>query len=93
MNISEKMWLREFSEIFDILPYYLLVCLPIFIALSPINPVESASELDVHRLAQFELGGNLHGSKQVNLKKKNYVGVGGVGTGEFHLKLQLFFHN
>ena len=66
MNISEKMWLREFSEIFDVLPYYLLVCLPIFIALSPINPVESASELDVHRLAQFELGGNLHGSKQVN---------------------------
>ncbi|XP_023344303.1 nicalin-1-like [Eurytemora carolleeae] len=61
------MWLREFSEIFDVLPYYLLVCLPIFIALSPINPVESASELDVHRLAQFELGGNLHGSKQAAL--------------------------
>ena len=52
---------------FDVLPYYLLVCLPIFIALSPINPVESASELDVHRLAQFELGGILHGSKQVHI--------------------------
>ena len=50
---------------FDVLPYYLLVCLPVFIALSPINPVEAASELDVHRLAQFELSGTLHGSKQV----------------------------
>ena len=50
----------------DVLPYYLLVCLPVFIALSPINPVEAASELDVHRLAQFELAGNTHGSKQVN---------------------------
>lgn len=61
------MWFREFSEIFDILPYYLLVCLPVFIALSPINPVEAASELDVHRLAQFELSGTLHGSKQAAL--------------------------
>ena len=36
-----------------------------FIILSPINPVDAASELDVHRLAQFELAGNTHGSKQV----------------------------
>jgi len=48
----------------DLLPYYLLVCLPVFIALSPINPVEAATELDVHRLAHFELSGNTHGSKQ-----------------------------
>lgn len=51
----------------DVLPYYLLVCLPVFIALSPINPVEAASELDVHRLAQYELSGVLHGSKQASL--------------------------
>lgn len=60
------MWYRELGDIMDVLPYYLLVCLPVFIALSPINPVEAASELDVHRLAQFELAGNTHGSKQVN---------------------------
>lgn len=59
------MWYRELGDIMDVLPYYLLVCLPVFIALSPINPVEAASELDVHRLAQFELAGNTHGSKQV----------------------------
>jgi len=58
------MWYRELGDIMDVLPYYLLVCLPVFIALSPINPVEAASELDVHRLAQFELAGNTHGSKQ-----------------------------
>jgi hypothetical protein len=27
----------------------------------------TASELDVHRLAQFELSGTLHGSKQVGI--------------------------
>jgi len=61
------MWIREFGDIMDVLPYYLLVALPVFIALSPINPVEAASELDVHRLAQFELAGNTHGSKQAAL--------------------------
>jgi len=61
------MWYRELGDMLDVLPYYLLVALPIFIALSPINPVESASELHVHRLAQFELAGTLHGSKQAAL--------------------------
>ena len=61
------MWVRELGDIMDVLPYYLLVALPVFIALSPINPVEAASELDVHRLAQFDLAGNTHGSKQVRL--------------------------
>lgn len=61
------MWVKEFGELFDVLPYYLIVCLPIFIAISPINPCEAASELDVHRLAQFEISGNLHGSKQAAL--------------------------
>ena len=53
------------TDLLDVLPYYLLVALPVFIILSPINPVDAASELDVHRLAQFELAGNTHGSKQV----------------------------
>lgn len=61
------MWIREMGDLLDMLPYYLLVCLPIFIALSPINPVEAASELDVHRLAQYELSGTSHGSKQAAL--------------------------
>jgi len=61
------MWVKEFGELLDVLPYYLIVCLPIFIALSPVNPVEAAQELDVHRLAQFEISGNLHGSKQAAL--------------------------
>ena len=60
------MWYRELGDIMDVLPYYLLVCLPVFIALSPINPVEAASELEVHRLAQFELAGTTHGSKHVS---------------------------
>jgi len=61
------MWVKEFGDLFDVLPYYLLVALPVFIALSPINPVEAASELDVHRLAQYEISGTLHGSKQAAL--------------------------
>ena len=36
------MWFKELGDIMDVLPYYLLVCLPVFIALSPINPVEAA---------------------------------------------------
>jgi len=55
------------TDLLDVLPYYLLVALPVFIILSPINPVDAASELDVHRLAQFELAGNTHGSKQAAL--------------------------
>lgn len=38
-----------------------------FIALSPINPVEAAQELDVHRLAQFDVAGTSYGSKQAAL--------------------------
>jgi len=61
------MWVKEFSDLMDVLPYYLLICLPVFIALSPINPVEAAQELDVHRLAQFDLASNSHGSRQAAL--------------------------
>lgn len=64
------MWTREMTDLLDVLPYYLLVALPVFIILSPINPVDAASELDVHRLAQFELAGNTHGSKQVLRSKR-----------------------
>ena len=59
------MYCKELGDLLDCLPYYLIIALPVFIALSPINPVEAASELDVHRLAQYELAGVMHGSKQV----------------------------
>jgi hypothetical protein len=42
-NIFRAMWVKEMGDMLDLLPYYLLVCLPVFIALSPINPVEAAS--------------------------------------------------
>jgi len=61
------MWFKELGDIMDVLPYYLLVCLPVFIALSPINPVEAAQELDVHRLAQFDVSGTAYGSKHAAL--------------------------
>ena len=35
----------------------------------------TASELDVHRLAQFELSGTLHGSKQVGIFTDFFVKV------------------
>ena len=44
-----EMLAREMTDLLDVLPYYLLVALPVFILLSPINPVDAASELDVHR--------------------------------------------
>ena len=56
--------MKDFSsELLDIFPYCLLVLLPVFIALSPVNPVEAAHEIQVHRLAHYELGGNPFGSK------------------------------
>ena len=61
------MWFKEIGELVDVLPYYLLVCLPVFIALSPINPVQAAQELDVHRLAQYEVAGAAFGSKHAAL--------------------------
>ena len=52
-----EMWAREMTDLFDVLPYYLLVALPVFILLSPINPVDAASELDVHRSGHPHLRG------------------------------------
>ncbi len=51
--------MRElFPDLADLFPYCLLVALPVFIALSPANPVAAASvEFPAHRAAHFELGG------------------------------------
>lgn len=59
------MWLEdinEFSEIFRAyFPYYLLVVLPIFIVMSPVNPVGAAHEFPVYRMQQYDLHGLPHG--------------------------------
>ncbi len=57
--------MRElFSDLCDLFPYCLLVALPVFIALSPGNPVAAAAaasagggDFVAHRAAHFELGG------------------------------------
>jgi len=67
--------MREFQDLMDLFPYCLLVALPVFIALSPM-PVHavavaaaasssspSAHDFPVHRLAHYEIGGNILGSK------------------------------
>jgi len=52
--------MKELHDLLDALPYWLLLVLPVFIALSPYNPVCDASELNfpIHRLAQYEISGN-----------------------------------
>jgi len=61
--------MKELHDLLDALPYWLLFVLPVFIALSPYNPVCDASELNfpIHRLAQFEISGNRYGSKTAAL--------------------------
>lgn len=63
------MWLEdinEFSELFKgCFPYYLLVVLPIFIAISPINPVGASHELPVYRMQQYDLHGLPHGKRLI----------------------------
>ena len=57
--------MKEIQDLMDAFPYWLLIVLPVFIALSPYNPVCDASELNfpIHRLAQYEISGNRFGSK------------------------------
>ena len=58
------MWFEadEFVELFrGYIPYYLLIALPIFIIMSPVNPVAAAHEFPVHRMQQYDLHGVAHG--------------------------------
>ncbi|CAH2042055.1 unnamed protein product, partial [Iphiclides podalirius] len=61
------MWLDEadgFAEIFKgYLPYYLLVALPIFIIMSPVNPVAASHEFSVYRMQQYDLHNVPHGCR------------------------------
>ncbi|RVE40339.1 hypothetical protein evm_015011, partial [Chilo suppressalis] len=64
------MWLYEadgFAEIFKgYLPYYLLVALPIFIIMSPVNPVAASHEFSVYRMQQYDLHTVPHGCRSAS---------------------------
>ncbi|XP_013137405.1 PREDICTED: nicalin-1 [Papilio polytes] len=64
------MWLDEadgFAEIFrGYLPYYLLVALPIFIIMSPVNPVAASHEFSVYRMQQYDLHSLPHGCRSAS---------------------------
>lgn len=76
------MWFEEadgVAELFKgILPYYLLIVLPIFIIISPANPVAASHEFAVNRMQQYDLHGVPHGcrSAAVNLEARSLIGWG-----------------
>lgn len=67
------MWVNEadeFSEIFKgLFPFYLLLVLPLFILISPINPVGASYEFPVNRMQQYDLHGVPHGKLFYNIIK------------------------
>lgn len=68
------MWLQEIEELFKgYLPYYILIFLPIFIIVSPVNPVSASSEFPVHRMQHYDLHGIPHGCRSagINLEAKS----------------------
>ncbi|XP_044263181.1 nicalin-1 [Tribolium madens] len=71
------MWLEEAEELFKgYLPYYVLIVLPIFIIISPANPVLASHEFPVYRMQHFDLHGMAHGSRSaaVNLEARSLTG-------------------
>lgn len=64
------MWFEEvdgFAELFKgYFPYYLIIALPIFIIISPANPVAASHEFPVYRMQQFDLHGIPHGNYKFN---------------------------
>lgn len=69
MKSKRNMWLEEcdgFAELCrGYLPYYLLIILPIFIIISPVNPIAASHEFPVYRMHQYDLHGVPHGKKIV----------------------------
>lgn len=68
------MWLAEAEEFFKCyLPYYLLVFLPIFIIMCPVNPVSASHEFPVYRMQHYDLHGVPHGCRSavVNLEARS----------------------
>ncbi|GLH07943.1 Nicalin-1 [Gryllus bimaculatus] len=62
-----------FKEYF---PYYLVIVLPIFIIISPVNPVQAAHEFPAYRMQQYDLHGVPHGCRYspVNLEARSLSG-------------------
>ncbi|KAF5304816.1 hypothetical protein FQR65_LT07833 [Abscondita terminalis] len=68
------MWIEEADELFkSYFPYYLFIVLPMFIIISPINPVSAAYEFPVYRMQHYDLHGIAHGcrSASVNLEARS----------------------
>lgn len=65
------MWLEQCDSFAELcrsyLPYYLLIVLPIFIVVSPVNPVAASHELPVYRMHQYDLHGTPHGKFNYSL--------------------------
>ncbi|KAK0161188.1 hypothetical protein PV327_009686 [Microctonus hyperodae] len=65
------MWLEQCDSFAELcrgyLPYYLLIFLPIFIAVSPVNPVMASHELPVYRMQQYDLHGVPHGCRSASI--------------------------
>ncbi|KAG8228412.1 hypothetical protein J437_LFUL003885 [Ladona fulva] len=60
------MWFEadELAEIFKgYFPYYLIIALPLFIIISPVNPVGAAHEFPAYRMQHFDLHGVPHGCR------------------------------
>ncbi|KOX71148.1 Nicalin-1 [Melipona quadrifasciata] len=74
------MWLEECDSFAELcrgyLPYYLLIILPIFIIISPVNPVAASHEFPVYRMHQYDLHGVPHGcrSAPVSLEARSLTG-------------------
>lgn len=74
------MWLEEcdgFAELCrGYLPYYLLIVLPIFIIISPVNPVAASHEFPVYRMHQYDLHGVPHGCRNapISLEARSLTG-------------------
>ncbi|XP_012223073.2 BOS complex subunit NCLN [Linepithema humile] len=74
------MWLEECDSFAELcrgyLPYYLLIVLPIFIIISPVNPVAASHEFPVYRMHQYDLHGVPHGCRNapVSLEARSLTG-------------------
>ncbi|GAB1860223.1 Nicalin [Camponotus japonicus] len=74
------MWLEECDSFAELcrgyLPYYLLIVLPIFIIISPVNPVAASHEFPVYRMHQYDLHGVPHGcrSAPISLEARSLTG-------------------
>ncbi|XP_043490157.1 nicalin [Polistes fuscatus] len=74
------MWLEEYDSFAELcrgyLPYYLLIVLPIFIIISPVNPVAASHEFPVYRMHQHDLHGIPHGcrSASISLEARSLIG-------------------